>query len=233
MVAIPALLSQALLYRFGDVIVRRIESAHNHDFERRSLDQVAINDALDRNSAVGEHREVALLVFEQGDWVSVALAVVSVLLWTAMLLRARALRPISASNLRLSSYGSSILSNFRLEVARLKSQPQRLNVSLRELYVNLMSILARSKRWWRLHRYSGYFGTVIGMVEMFSSLHGASGYRGEITVAGGISKALLTTQLGLIIAAPGLVFSFMLNRQQLRRAREAKEILILAGGVRS
>ena len=54
-----------------------------------------------------------------------------------------------------------------------------------------------------------------------------------MTVAGGISKALLTTQLGLIIAAPGLVCSFMLNRQQLRRAREAKEILILAGGVRS
>ena len=56
MVAIPALLSQALLYRFGDVIVRRIELHTIMILNGRSLDQVAINDALDRNSAVGEHR---------------------------------------------------------------------------------------------------------------------------------------------------------------------------------
>ena len=174
-----------------------------------------------------------LWVFEQGDWVSVALALVSVLLWTAMLLRARALRPLSASNLRLSPYGRSILSDFRLEVARLKSHPQRLERlferTIRELDIYSSAI----KTLLAIAPLLGLLGTVIGMVEMFSSLHGASGHQGEMTVAGGISKALLTTQLGLIIAAPGLVFSFMLNRQQLRRAQEAKEILILAGGVRS
>ena len=116
-------------------------------------------------------------------------------------------------------------------MARLKAHPQRLERLLERTLRELGVYSSAIKTLVAIAPLLGLLGTVIGMVEMFSSLHGASASRGEMTVAGGISKALLTTQLGLIIAAPGLVFSFMLNRQQLRRAREAREILILARGL--
>ena len=160
---------------------------------------------------------------------SLALALISVLLWTAIVLRALSLRALPRSKHYPSIHSSSILANFLREVERLKSQPRRLERvlerTLRDLHIYANSI----KMLVAIAPLLGLLGTVIGMVEMFSSLHGASLYTGEITVAGGISKALLTTQLGLIIAAPGLVFSFMLNRKQLRREREAKEILVLVG----
>lgn len=56
----------------------------------------------------------------------------------------------------------------------------------------------------------GLLGTVTGMIETFDSiLHG--GYVTEMS--GGICKALLTTQYGLAIAAPGLVAERILVRR--------------------
>lgn len=48
----------------------------------------------------------------------------------------------------------------------------------------------------------GLLGTILGMIETF---HGVSLRSGETTalVAAGISKALITTQVGLIVALPG------------------------------
>ena len=48
----------------------------------------------------------------------------------------------------------------------------------------------------------GLLGTVAGMIETFSSLGSAGG--STDSMAAGISKALLTTQLGLLIALPGI-----------------------------
>lgn len=94
----------------------------------------------------------------------------------------------------------------------------------------------------------GLLGTVAGMVEMFGSLHpsphaplprswesflpaGPSLSRGtlggEATVAGGISVALITTQLGLVISAPGLVAARLLLRREARLQREIQETLTL------
>jgi biopolymer transport protein ExbB len=46
----------------------------------------------------------------------------------------------------------------------------------------------------------GLLGTVVGMVETFTALQNVSGMN---VVSAGISKALLTTQLGLLVALPG------------------------------
>ena len=46
----------------------------------------------------------------------------------------------------------------------------------------------------------GLLGTVVGMVETFTALQNVSGMG---VVSAGISKALLTTQLGLLVALPG------------------------------
>ncbi len=59
----------------------------------------------------------------------------------------------------------------------------------------------------------GLLGTVTGMLATFSAL--ATGSGGEKTmglVAEGISEALVTTETGLVIALPGLVFQHLLTR---------------------
>ena len=60
----------------------------------------------------------------------------------------------------------------------------------------------------------GLLGTVTGMLATFGAL--ATGAGGEETmglVAEGISEALITTETGLVIAIPGLFFSYHLTRQ--------------------
>lgn len=76
-----------------------------------------------------------------------------------------------------------------------------------------------------IHRYSsilstavllapllGLLGTVIGMIETFDSLGDVSLYSSSGGIAGGISQALITTQFGLFVAVPGLLFSRYLNK---------------------
>ena len=60
----------------------------------------------------------------------------------------------------------------------------------------------------------GLLGTVTGMLSTFAAL--ASGSGGDKTmgmVASGISEALITTETGLLIALPGLVFQYKLARE--------------------
>lgn len=79
----------------------------------------------------------------------------------------------------------------------------------------------------------GLLGTVSGMVEMFASMQSAALTRAtEQTVAGGISVALVSTQLGLIIGVPGLIASRLLARRERRRARELAEAHSVLVGLR-
>ena len=60
----------------------------------------------------------------------------------------------------------------------------------------------------------GLFGTVIGMIETFESLGEMSLFTQSGGIAGGIAQALITTQLGLLIAIPGLLFDRFLKRRE-------------------
>ena len=62
---------------------------------------------------------------------------------------------------------------------------------------------------------------------MFSSLSFSTIDGGQDSIAGGISTALVTTQLGLIIAIPGLFVAHLLNRMQLRRESDLDERLLI------
>jgi biopolymer transport protein ExbB len=60
----------------------------------------------------------------------------------------------------------------------------------------------------------GLLGTVTGMLATFAAL--ATGSGGDKTmgmVASGISEALITTETGLLIALPGLIFQYKLGRE--------------------
>ncbi|MFV3385800.1 MotA/TolQ/ExbB proton channel family protein [Pseudomonas sp. NY15364] len=58
----------------------------------------------------------------------------------------------------------------------------------------------------------GLLGTVLGMIEIFSSFMG-SGMANAPMLAGGISKALITTAAGLMVAIPALFFHRYLQRR--------------------
>jgi len=59
----------------------------------------------------------------------------------------------------------------------------------------------------------GLLGTVIGMIETFDSLASMNLFSQTGGIAGGISQALFTTQLGLVVAVPGLVIGRILDKK--------------------
>jgi biopolymer transport protein ExbB len=67
----------------------------------------------------------------------------------------------------------------------------------------------------------GLLGTVAGMIQTFSGM-GSSGSMATITA--GISKALLTTQLGLLISLPGIFGLVFLKRRFRRFALELERL---------
>lgn len=60
----------------------------------------------------------------------------------------------------------------------------------------------------------GLLGTVGGMIETFASLETMEMFKPGGGIADGISQALLTTQLGLIVAVPSLMFLKFVQKQK-------------------
>lgn len=81
----------------------------------------------------------------------------------------------------------------------------------------------------------GLLGTVIGMIEIFNAML-AHGQGDPQFLAGGISKALVATAAGLVVAIPALVAHRTLTRRvdrlMLTMEREAAKLLDLLHGVR-
>lgn len=61
---------------------------------------------------------------------------------------------------------------------------------------------------------TGLLGTVIGMLSTFKGLAISTGGQTVNMVADGISEALITTQLGLVIAIPGYVMLMLIEKRQ-------------------
>jgi len=70
----------------------------------------------------------------------------------------------------------------------------------------------------------GLLGTVSGMIETFNSLAEMALFSQSGGIAGGISQALFTTQMGLVVAIPGLLIKTMLDRKQRRIQAELFQI---------
>ncbi|HMB95259.1 MAG TPA: MotA/TolQ/ExbB proton channel family protein [Tepidisphaeraceae bacterium] len=77
----------------------------------------------------------------------------------------------------------------------------------------------------------GLLGTVYGMIEAFSAMQAEGGSASPATLAGGISKALAHTFLGLMLAIPCLaafgVLRTMVDRLTVRGALLAEELLLM------
>jgi len=68
----------------------------------------------------------------------------------------------------------------------------------------------------------GLLGTIIGMIETFDAISIVGGSDTSLMVADGISKALITTNAGLMVALPALFITFLIRRK-LRQAMVVAE----------
>ena len=59
----------------------------------------------------------------------------------------------------------------------------------------------------------GLLGTVSGMIETFEALETSAMFSQGVSISGGISKALFTTELGLVVAVPGMIIGRILDRK--------------------
>jgi len=77
----------------------------------------------------------------------------------------------------------------------------------------------------------GLLGTVIGMIDAFLALNASGGNASPANLAFGISKALVHTMLGLLLAVPCLAaFGFlrtMVDRYTVRASLVAEELLLM------
>jgi biopolymer transport protein ExbB len=70
----------------------------------------------------------------------------------------------------------------------------------------------------------GLLGTVIGMIETFSSLSSSELHSSSGGIAGGISQALITTQFGLLVAIPGVFISKYLKKIERKTYLDALQL---------
>lgn len=154
-------------------------------------------------------RHELIEIFEAGGWPGRALAFVSVLLWMTVWLRAAKLSPsIIARFSAHADHPGALLDHLRKETGTDLSAGRDV---LRALVVAAPLL--------------GLLGTVSGMVELFDALHGGAAATSRGSVAGGISTALVTTQLGLVVGVPGLVAARFLEQRE-RRLRIALDEIV-------
>ncbi len=182
--------------------------------------------------------------FNRGGWVMAPLSVGACVLWFAIGCRwvvlkrgfrggiEQTLKDLRAGNRQL---GTGILSHalLRFEELRNEDNPNPLADRIREASGELEADLQLGKTWIHMVTITaplaGLLGTVGGMIETFDSMREMSLFTQSGGIAGGISQALFTTQMGLAVAIPGLLAGRALNRTEsaLRLELERAEILAL------
>ncbi|MDJ0652696.1 MAG: MotA/TolQ/ExbB proton channel family protein [Xanthomonadales bacterium] len=178
------------------------------------------------------------IYFEQGGYVMPPLIVATVVLWTAIGYRFSLLKRGSARSvrelLRRAKKGKLKKSKGMIDGAVLrgrevvKAHPDDprpfldgafagYEKELRTYTALITSIIAVAPL-------LGLLGTVGGMIETFDSLGDMSLYSQSGGIAGGISQALFTTQMGLAVAIPGLLAKGYLDRRQDKMEMELEQV---------
>lgn len=142
-----------------------------------------------------------------GGFVMPPLMAATVLLWYALGLRMFALRRGAAVD-RAARRAHAIRANgIRDLEPRIEAAFSALRHELRKGRMVIRSIVVVAPL-------AGLLGTVAGMIETFDALGDSALFAQSGGIAGGISQALLTTQMGLVVAVPGVVVGRLLDRKQ-------------------
>ena len=161
--------------------------------------------------------------WQAGGWLLIAIALVSVGLWTVFL-RSRerfrgALDRIGLMQRKLEQGDHPDRERVRRQCCDLSSVSAALERSQEREVGRLTRNIVLLAALTGVAPLIGLLGTVMGMIETFSSVSAVSD-RAMEGIAGGISRALITTQFGLVVAIPGVFGSVHLRR--LRRELETR-----------
>jgi len=147
-----------------------------------------------------------LLYFDKGGFVMAPLCLGAVLLWYALGYRMLTLRQ------RLVSDAT------RRAEAIAKTKPSNLKDALDEALAPFVEECGRFAVVvgvvTAVAPLAGLLGTVSGMIETFASMEDMALFSQSGGIAGGISQALFSTQMGLAVAIPGLLVGRMLSRRE-------------------
>lgn len=180
-----------------------------------------------------------------GGWVMVPLAIQAFVLWYCLGLRFRLLRRGNRRSARVlierysRGYGSTptgIIDRavvWGLDLAK-KYQGNGLRYALDDAFGYFDDDLARCRAIINVvvttAPLAGLLGTVLGMIETFESLGDMALYTQSGGIAGGISQALFTTQMGLAVAVPGIILGRVLDRREYQFRDELAQLKDLLCG---
>lgn len=176
--------------------------------------------------------------FEQGGYVMPPLMLACVVLWFAIGYRASALKRGSRRSVRvlIDRYAGGkqhaprgLIDGAVVEGMRIQRRnPPELRRFLDDAFAPYEAELKRYntliKTIVAVAPILGLLGTVNGMIETFDSLGDMSLFAQSGGIAGGISQALFTTQMGLAVAIPGLIVNGFLERKQRAMRMELAQI---------
>ncbi|MDQ1339525.1 MAG: biopolymer transport protein ExbB [Campylobacterota bacterium] len=179
-----------------------------------------------------------LFYFEAGGFVMPPLALITILLWYMLGYRFHVLKRGNKRSVRalLEKYKqgydkkpSGIIDDAivkALEVSKVKRDDLRAYLDV--LFFEHKKEITKYSKTIRIlvavAPLAGLLGTVTGMIETFDSLGNMSLFSQSGGIAGGISQALFTTQMGLVVAVPGLIIGKMLDRKEHNLERELNQI---------
>lgn len=185
-------------------------------------------------------------LFVGGPWVMLPLVTAGVVLWFALGYRWALLRRGSRKNVRVlvrrALEGRANPPNGIVDeaiaagIAIVHAPRPHLRRFLDEAFADFQRDL---KRWTTLINVlvavaplMGLLGTVMGMIETFNSLGDMTFYSQSGGIAAGIATALFTTQLGLVVAVPGVIAKALLDRRQFQIESDLTAVkdILLSGG---
>jgi len=187
---------------------------------------------------VSEVLESIRALLDAGGFVMPPLLLVSIVLWYAIGWRTVVLsrgdrRPLR-SLLRARIADNSARTRGVIDTAAARAAtlvldtPGDLKHQAEVLFGDLRAVLNRGSRLVgalvALAPLLGLLGTVTGMIETFSSLGDSALFARSGGIAGGVSQALVSTQMGLAVAVPGILLGRRLTRVQERMERELDEL---------
>lgn len=182
--------------------------------------------------------DLVLEYFALGGFVMWPLVLVAIALWYALVYRSltiksskmnprELIRKAKKSELHTRS-SAAVAARFAVEQSQLISNRRQLKSVINEEFAIAKSQLRRHKRLIRslvaVAPLLGLLGTVDGMIETFDSLADMELFSQSGGIAGGISKALFTTQMGLAVSIPGLLMGRMLERRELNICYELDQL---------
>ena len=176
--------------------------------------------------------------FAAGGYVMPPLALVCLLIWFGIGYRWSVLRRPDDRNVRRLLQkclaGDQISSAGLIEravvkgVAAIKHAPKDVRRCLDDVFYDdeqaLRSLARFVKSLVVVAPILGLLGTVDGMIETFQALGNMTLFSQSTSIAGGISQALFTTQLGLAVAVPAMVVNGMLERRARVRLTELTQL---------